>query len=305
MPLKREIKTNPPETTHIDSLQSCEVYSSGTDSPGRKFKNRHDSFPTLNLEEVTAQAEVWGKEFSLIERIILYRALSEGPQKDDPAFVLAVDVTGVNSLGSTTRDALLDETVNSWQPDSLRFRIDQEYLNGFGKDSDDIINNWIIILREPGEEIIEVDSDRCWVLFDRCPRATAGLPEKVLKLARQVRIELDYFYKTIESDLRYELDAGEYSGKERTSEIWKEQTVKTFEEMKPNIKFIKKEMLEADELYLGTAKRSRSFIQHLLGAIVEDRGLGRWSTQELYVASGRNKREKPTPSKKDGTQLKE
>ncbi len=283
----------------------CEVYSSGTIPPGRKFKNKPEAFPSLDLESISAQAKVWGKKFPLIERIMLYWAVTEGPERDAPPFLLAVDVPGVNSPRSKRRDARLDETVNSWQPDSLRFRIDQECLGGFGKNRDDIISNWIVILREPGEEIIDVDSDRCWLLFDRCPAAKAGLPEKVLKLVRQVRIELDRFYKAIESGLRYEMDAGEYSGKERTPEIWREQAVKTFEEMKPSIKFIKKKMLEADELYLGSAKRSRSFIQHLLGAIVEDRGLGRWSTQELYVASGRKQTEKPTSSKKDGTNLKE
>lgn len=285
--------------------ESCEIYSSGTIPPGKKFKNKPEAFPSLDLARISAQAGLWGKKFPLIERIMLYRAVTEGSERDEPPFVLAVDVAGVNDPRLTSRDSRLDETVNSWQPDSLRFRIDQENLQGFGKISDDIINNWVVILREPGEEIIDVDSDRCWVLFDRCPAAKTGLPEKVLKLTRQVRIELDRFYRAIESDLRYELDAGKYSGKERTPEIWREQAVKTFEEMKPSIKFIKKKMLEADELYLGSAKPSRSFIQHLLGAIVEDQGLGRWSTQDLYVASGRKQTEKPTSSKKDGTNLKE
>lgn len=74
-------------------------------------------------------------------------------------------------------------------------------------------------------------------------------------------------------------------------------------ERKSTYHFIKKRMLEVDELYLGSEKRARSFIQHLLGAIVEDQGLGSWSNQDLYVASGPKQTEKTASSERHRTKL--
>ena len=82
---------------------SREVYSSGTVPSGKRLKNRPEAFPSLDLEIINAQARIWGKKFPLIERIMLTRAMTEGPEKDDPPFVLALDVLGVNNPRSKHR----------------------------------------------------------------------------------------------------------------------------------------------------------------------------------------------------------
>ena len=125
-----------------------------------------------------------------------------------------------------------------------------------------------------------------------------------MELARKAGGEVDEFYKVVESQRKNELDIGEWSGGDRTPEIWKKQTLKVFIERKSTFQFIKNRMLEVDDLYLGSEKRARSFIQLLLGAIVEDHGLGSWSTQDLYVASGSKQAEKTASSKNHRTRLK-
>jgi hypothetical protein len=56
----------------------------------------------------------------------------------------------------------LAKTVSAWQPDKLEYLLnDSSSRTAFGD-----LASWIIYSRAPGEDIVDVDEERCWLLYE-------------------------------------------------------------------------------------------------------------------------------------------
>jgi hypothetical protein len=187
-----------------DSLGSikldCEVQSSGITPANATFSDDPDFFPEFKLEILRAQTRLWGNRFTLIERIILYRGSRH------PTFVLAVEIRGYENTWRGSNEIRnndeLAHTVAAWQPDSFEYDpvqpdsleslFEPDYKAAFGN-----LKNWIICPRAPGEEIIDVDEDRCWLLYARDPEIT---PIQIMAEVQKEKVEIKRLRCERESD---------------------------------------------------------------------------------------------------------
>jgi hypothetical protein len=172
-------------------VEECEVSSSGLRLNYDNHKNEPGSFGRLKLHLLQKHAKLWGVRFPAIQTICLNQGIYP------PPYVLLVDVPGMNSEQAQKNPEIM-RVLEAWWPGGLREIAGSGFSEVFGDASDfnKILDEWIIFLREPGEEVIDVLEEPFWLLYQR-----EGTIIKKARTTAQIRLD-----RAIQRGLRMQRD---------------------------------------------------------------------------------------------------
>lgn len=125
-----------------------------------KYKNNPDQFSRLNLDALTKHARMWALKIPLkfsfeIQRIVLYQNLDESTP-----YLLCFEVRQddlIRAMSALHGDGLLDLAGDQFFLEVYR----PPFQEG------DRRWDWMTYVVEPGEQIIEIEPESCWILFEQ------------------------------------------------------------------------------------------------------------------------------------------
>lgn len=224
-----------------------------------KHENNSDFFPGLNLAALVNHAKEWAGQFSFdVHRIVLYW---NKEANDPPYYTLAFEVPG--GFGDPTVMAELDPC------DFIRFKVGRSFWSTVLRPHCDEGRewwDWLVLVCEPGEEIMEIIRDCHWVIYEREPDAESSPDESLVHTARTLLPTINELWGMI-------LSGGDNPLKLRTPEDLQNVAIDVVSSDPQQWLPITKSHLNDLSLYNPAPEHAvRTFREGLLRAVLVDQG---------------------------------